>query len=194
VAEAAGAECAPAARVPVTRRLEREAGSSELVGLGLRGAHALELLERQPTLTLLEVHTENYLGGGAPRALLERVRRDYAVSLHGVGMSLGSVEPLSAEYLLLTCQYPAASIWDAHHSGSILNDSLVIAAGCQRYVVVRPASAPIVSTTSAADQDFLLALAQGKTLSQALDLSCAASCALADWIAAGVIVEWFLDG
>jgi len=47
----------------------------------------------------LEVHTENYMGGGAPLRYLEAIRRDYPLSLHGVGLSLGSAEGLDAAHL-----------------------------------------------------------------------------------------------
>ena len=72
---------------------------SRLAGLGLRTPHARELERQKPPLALVEVHSENYFGGGAARALLERVRGDYAVSMHGVGMSLGGVDPLDPVYL-----------------------------------------------------------------------------------------------
>ncbi len=47
----------------------------------------------------LEVHSENYMGGGAPIAHLEAIRRDYPIALHGVGLSLGSAEGLDAQHL-----------------------------------------------------------------------------------------------
>jgi hypothetical protein len=46
-----------------------------------------------------EVHTENYMGGGAPLRYLEAIRRDYPLSLHGVGLSLGRVDGLDAAHL-----------------------------------------------------------------------------------------------
>jgi uncharacterized protein (UPF0276 family) len=61
------------------------------VGIGWRHAHYAELLERSPTLDFLEVHSENFFAdGGAALAVLERGRAQYPVSLHGVGLSLGS--------------------------------------------------------------------------------------------------------
>lgn len=68
------------------------------VGIGLRAPHCRELLERRPALDFVEVHSENYFGGAAA-ATLERVRRDYPVTLHGVGMSLGSADALDARHL-----------------------------------------------------------------------------------------------
>ncbi|HUQ27369.1 MAG TPA: DUF692 domain-containing protein [Usitatibacter sp.] len=68
------------------------------VGIGLRAPHHRELLERVPALGFVEVHSENYFGDVAGAAL-ERVRRDYPVSLHGVGLSLGSADPLDSRHL-----------------------------------------------------------------------------------------------
>lgn len=68
------------------------------VGIGLRAPHHREILERRPTLGLVEVHSENYFAEPAAR-WLEQVRREYPVSLHGVGLSLGSVDPLDQGHL-----------------------------------------------------------------------------------------------
>lgn len=62
-----------------------------ITGIGWRHAHERELLERRPALPFIEVHSENFFGdGGAPLALLAAARECYDVSLHGVGLSLGS--------------------------------------------------------------------------------------------------------
>ena len=68
------------------------------VGIGLRAPHGREILERRPALDFVEVHSENYFGGAAA-ASLERVRRDYPVTLHGVGLSLGSADALDERHL-----------------------------------------------------------------------------------------------
>lgn len=68
-------------------------------GIGLRAPHYRELLERLPNIDWLEVHSENYFGGGQPLYFLERARRHYPLSLHGVGLSLGSTDKLSQEHL-----------------------------------------------------------------------------------------------
>ncbi len=66
------------------------AGSLE-TGIGWRHPHYRELVERQPAVDFLEVHSENFFAsGGAALAVLERGRQSYPVSLHGVGLSLGS--------------------------------------------------------------------------------------------------------
>jgi len=68
-------------------------------GVGLRFRHHREVLESHPAAGWFEVHTENYLGGGSAPACLDAIRRDYPVSLHGTGLSLGSAEGLDAEHL-----------------------------------------------------------------------------------------------
>jgi len=69
-------------------------------GIGLRAPHVRELLERRPPVSWLEVHSENYFApGGRAVAELDEVRRHYPLSLHGVGLSLGSVDPLDEEHL-----------------------------------------------------------------------------------------------
>lgn len=61
------------------------------VGIGWRHPHYQELLARQPNLDFLEVHSENFFGaGGAALAVLKKGRDRYPISLHGVGLSLGS--------------------------------------------------------------------------------------------------------
>ena len=62
-------------------------------GIGLRAAHYRAVLDTKPDVSWLEVHSENYFGrGGQPLYYLERVRHDYPLSLHGVGLSLGSAD------------------------------------------------------------------------------------------------------
>ncbi|MGB7933121.1 MAG: DUF692 domain-containing protein [Gammaproteobacteria bacterium] len=68
-------------------------------GIGLRSTHVHEILENRPTLGWVEVHSENYFGRGIPRHYLEHIRERYPVSLHGVGLSVGSTDALSREHL-----------------------------------------------------------------------------------------------
>jgi len=71
-----------------------------VAGIGLRSQHYKDVLETQPNVGWFEVHSENYFGkGGAPLHYLEKVREDYPISLHGVGMSLGSVDALDVRHL-----------------------------------------------------------------------------------------------
>jgi len=68
-------------------------------GIGLRHQHYRAIVESKPTVGWLEVHSENYFGGGRPLAFLEAARADYPVSLHGVGLSLGTDGPLDRTHL-----------------------------------------------------------------------------------------------
>ena len=69
------------------------------VGLGLRAPHLDEVAVTRPAVGWWEVHAENYLGGGPVRRRLEAIRRDYPISVHGVGLSLGSVDGPDARHL-----------------------------------------------------------------------------------------------
>jgi uncharacterized protein len=69
-------------------------------GIGLRSPHYRELLETLPPLAFLEVHSENFFGeGGQPHWFLGQLRQHYALSLHGVGLSLGTTDELSLTHL-----------------------------------------------------------------------------------------------
>jgi uncharacterized protein (UPF0276 family) len=70
------------------------------VGIGLRAPHFAPLAEGRPALGFVEAHSENFFcDGGAPLAWLERIRAQYPLSLHGVGLSLGSSDPLDRTHL-----------------------------------------------------------------------------------------------
>ncbi|WP_179405521.1 DUF692 domain-containing protein [Burkholderia guangdongensis] len=70
------------------------------VGIGLRHAHYADFLGTPPAVDWVEVHSENYFGdGGYDLHVLGRVRRDLPVSLHGVGLGLGSAVQLDAGHL-----------------------------------------------------------------------------------------------
>ncbi|SOE66329.1 Uncharacterized conserved protein, UPF0276 family [Burkholderia sp. OK233] len=68
-------------------------------GVGLRFRHHHEVVEGHPPAAWFEVHTENYMGGGSAPAYLDAIRRDYPISLHGVGLSLGSAEGMDVRHL-----------------------------------------------------------------------------------------------
>jgi uncharacterized protein (UPF0276 family) len=69
-------------------------------GIGLRSPHQRQVLAKRPDVGWLEVHSENFFArGGQVLHVLERVRSHYPLSLHGVGLSLGSADPLSGEHL-----------------------------------------------------------------------------------------------
>lgn len=69
-------------------------------GLGLRVEHYQEILETQPPLDWLEILSENYFApGGKPLHYLDQFRERYPLVMHGVSLSIGSSDPLNADYL-----------------------------------------------------------------------------------------------
>lgn len=69
-------------------------------GIGLRGAHHCDWLEGRGRAGWLEAHAENYFAaGGALPAVLDALRRDRPLALHGVGLSLGGSDPLDPLHL-----------------------------------------------------------------------------------------------
>lgn len=69
-------------------------------GYGLRAGHYAELLERGARAEYVEAISENFMErGGRPAAVLERVRRDAQVVLHGVSLSIGGMDPIARAYV-----------------------------------------------------------------------------------------------
>lgn len=69
-------------------------------GLGLRPIYYPEILDQKPKVDWFEIISENYMvPGGRPLAMLERIRADYPIVMHGVSMSLASTDPLDFNYL-----------------------------------------------------------------------------------------------
>jgi uncharacterized protein len=69
-------------------------------GIGLKHGHLAAILADPPDIGFLEVHAENYMGaGGAPHAQLAAIRERYALSVHGVGMSIGGDAGIDAAHL-----------------------------------------------------------------------------------------------
>ncbi|MGZ8256283.1 MAG: multinuclear nonheme iron-dependent oxidase, partial [Gallionella sp.] len=101
-------------------------------GIGLRAAHYQQVLDTLPDLGWVEVHSENFFGGGAPMHTLLQVRKNYAVSLHGVGMGLASPDPLNAQHLKALqalCEIVQPAAVSEHLSwntvnGQVINDLL----------------------------------------------------------------------
>jgi hypothetical protein len=79
---------------PATPRLSPRAG------VGLKSEHFRDIEESTPDVGFFEVHAENFLGaGGPPHARLTRLRRDYPLSIHGVGLSIGGAHALDRAHL-----------------------------------------------------------------------------------------------
>lgn len=102
-------------------------------GLGLKPEHYRRILDDRPDLGFFEVHAENYMGaGGPPHRYLAEIAAHYALSLHGVGLSIGGPEDLDRAHLArlrhLVERYRPASFsehlaWSTH-DGAYLNDLL----------------------------------------------------------------------
>ena len=103
------------------------------VGVGFKPEHLEAIVDTRPELGFFEVHAENYMGGGgAPHRRLDAIRERYPLSLHGVGLSIGSPGPLDRAHLqrlaavakrfepTLVSEHLA---WSTHE-GAFLNDLL----------------------------------------------------------------------
>jgi hypothetical protein len=102
-------------------------------GVGLKAQHYEDILGERPDLGWFEVHAENYMGaGGPPHHYLEAIRRDYPLSLHGVGLSLGAAGPLDEAHLARLkafCERYEPGLVSEHlawssHGGTFFNDLL----------------------------------------------------------------------
>ena len=103
-----------------------------IAGIGLRAPHYREVIKNHPALGWIEVHSENFFGGGAALHTLLQVREHYPVSLHGVGLGLASPDALDNNHLLALrrlCDMvqPAAVsehlCWNSV-AGTVINDLL----------------------------------------------------------------------
>ncbi len=104
-------------------------------GLGLKPEHFRDILETRPQLGFFEVHAENYMvDGGAFHHYLGLIRRDYPLSIHGVGLSIGGESPLDEAHLdrlaALLERYAPLSFsehlaWSSHGE-NFLNDLLPV--------------------------------------------------------------------
>src|SRR5262245_26425798 len=69
-------------------------------GVGLRTQHYAFVTEKRPKMDWFEAVTENFMdSGGRPIRILEEIRKNYPVALHGVSLSIGSADPLDRKYL-----------------------------------------------------------------------------------------------
>jgi uncharacterized protein (UPF0276 family) len=80
-------------------RQTRDRSLPPATGVGLRAPHLAEVAARRPPAAWFEVHPENFMGGGTAVAALLSIRHDTQISLHGVGLSLGSTEGVDARHL-----------------------------------------------------------------------------------------------
>jgi uncharacterized protein (UPF0276 family) len=102
-------------------------------GVGFKPEHFVDIKEARQPVGFFEVHAENYMGdGGPPHAQLATLRENYALSLHGVGLSIGSMQDLNRDHLArleaLCDRYQPESFsehlaWSSHDT-VFLNDLL----------------------------------------------------------------------
>lgn len=91
---------APAVKSGLSRVSGSGAGLPWRAGVGLKPQHFREVLVTRPDVGFFEVHAENYMVDGGPfHHFLGQVREHYALSLHGVGLSIGGVDPLDELHL-----------------------------------------------------------------------------------------------
>jgi len=83
----------------VTSEVGSERKLPARAGIGLRSPHLAEVLATRPALPWLEVHPENYLGGGPAIRALHAIREHYPVSFHAVGLSVGSADGVDRRHL-----------------------------------------------------------------------------------------------
>jgi uncharacterized protein (UPF0276 family) len=103
------------------------------VGVGFKPEHFEAIVDTRPQLGFFEVHAENYMGaGGAPHRRLDAIRERYPLSLHGVGLSIGSPGPLDQAHLqrlaAVAKRFEPALVsehlaWSTHE-GAFFNDLL----------------------------------------------------------------------
>lgn len=120
-------------RHPAAQCSPADAGLPARAGIGLKPQHFDDLLSDPAPPLFIEVHAENYMGAGGPsHAHLRALRERVALSVHGVGLSIGGHGPLDTTHLarlatLLARYQPAAFsehlAWSTH-DGRFFNDLL----------------------------------------------------------------------
>jgi uncharacterized protein (UPF0276 family) len=167
-------------------------------GVGFKPMHFAEIMADDPPIGFIEVHAENYMGaGGPPHAQLSALRARHAVSLHGVGLSIGSMRPLDREHLtrlkVLCARYEPESFsehlaWSSH-GGVYFNDLLplpyteeTLARVCEHVDMVQtvlgremllenPSTYVRFAESTIAEVDFLRAVAQRTGCGLLLDVN-----------------------
>jgi uncharacterized protein (UPF0276 family) len=171
---------------------------SARAGVGLKPEHAADIFGDDHGVGIFEVHAENYMGeGGAPHRLLGKVRESFPLSLHGVGLSIGSARPLCPVHLgrlkRLVERYQPALFsehlaWSSH-GGAFLNDLLPIPYNAEslarvcdhidrvqetlrmRLLLENPATYLVFESSSMSETDFLRAVTARTGCGLLLDIS-----------------------
>ena len=126
---------APKATMRVSNQTPRDLGLPPRAGAGFKPQHADAILADDFRIGFLEVHAENYMGaGGQPHRILTRMRKDFPLSIHGVGLSIGSPTGLDPAHLArlkaVVDRYQPEQVsehlaWSTHDS-HFLNDLLPV--------------------------------------------------------------------
>ena len=167
-------------------------------GAGLKLEHAEDIFRDARQVEFFEIHAENYMGaGGPPHHLLNRIRADYPLSVHGVGLSIGDVAGLDREHLRRLKRLIAAyqpTLFSEHlawstHEGMFLNDLLplpyndiTLAHVCahvdevqeaigMRMLLENPATYVAFAASSMSEVEFLRAVAQRTGCGLLLDVN-----------------------
>jgi uncharacterized protein len=104
-----------------------------MIGVGYKPQHFADIMADAGSVAWLEIHAENYMGdGGRPLAQLRALRERFAISVHGVGLSIGGEGPLDADHLSRLkhlCDWLQPASFSEHlawstHEGAFFNDLL----------------------------------------------------------------------
>jgi uncharacterized protein (UPF0276 family) len=180
-----------ATTTPSNRRLP------EGTGIGLRLPHLVEVVATRPSVGWLEVHPENFLANPHATELLTELARDYPISVHTVGISIGSVDGIDRMHLQRVRAFVDAInpimvsghlAWSTHQ-GAYLNDLLplpyddeslrVVTAHLnevqdglgRRYVIENPSTYVAFSTSTMTELEFLNVLVYRTGCSLLCDVS-----------------------
>jgi len=167
-------------------------------GVGFKPEHFTAVRDAIQPIGFFEVHAENYMGaGGLPHAQLTKLREDYALSIHGIGLSIGSMQPLDKDHLarlrVLCDRYHPESFsehlaWSSHDT-VFLNDLLplpyteeTLARVCahidevqstlgQQMLLENPATYLLFAESTIPETDFLREIAQRTGCGLLLDVN-----------------------
>ena len=186
------------AGAPVGHRRFPEFQIDGLTGTSFKPQHLDDILSDGPIKGFFEIHAENYMGaGGAPHRILETIRRENPLCIHGVCMSIGGRQPLDSAHLArfaaLVNRYEPALVsehlaWSTHNT-TFFNDLLPLpytkdtldhvcahvtevqdAIGRQ-ILIENPATYVTFSESSMSEVDFIAALAKRTGCGLLLDLN-----------------------
>jgi uncharacterized protein len=118
---------------PTPDRAMTDPSLRHAAGVGFKPEHFSAICDGRQNVGFFEVHAENYMGaGGPPHAQLTRLRQNYSLSVHGVGLSIGGKDPLDLAHLdrlkLVCDRYQPALVsehlaWSSHGT-NFYNDLL----------------------------------------------------------------------